>query len=131
MENHASHSPFDLSDRVAVVTGGYGVLGGSLASGLAHAGARVAILGRRRDAAAAKASEICREGGQSIALVADVLDEKELQVARDELLGRWGRIDILVNAAGGNVTRARNDDRPVFEVPSDAFNEVLQLNLHG
>lgn len=131
MENRASRSSFDLTDRVAVVTGGYGVLGGSLASGLARAGARVVVLGRRREAAQAKASEICREGGQSIAVVADVLAENELRAARDEMVARWGRIDILVNAAGGNVTRARNDDRPVFEVPSDAFDEVLQLNLHG
>jgi len=131
MENPGSRSRFDLTDRVAVVTGGYGVIGGSLASGLAAAGARVAVLGRRRDEANARAAVICREGGQAIALAADVLNENELRVARDELLRRWGRIDILVNAAGGNVTRARNDDRSVFEVPADAFDEVLKLNLHG
>ena len=131
MENAPSRSVFDLTDRVAVVTGGYGVLGGGLASGLALAGARVAVLGRRRDAAQAKAAEICREGGQSIPLTADVLDEGAVRSARDELLDRWGRVDILVNAAGGNVARARNDDRSVFEVPGDAFEEVLRLNLHG
>jgi NAD(P)-dependent dehydrogenase (short-subunit alcohol dehydrogenase family) len=131
MENPNSRSPFDLTDRVAVVTGGYGVIGGTLASGLAAAGARVAVLGRRRDEASAKAAEICREGGQSIALTADVLAEDQLREARAEILRRWGRIDILVNAAGGNVARARNDDRSVFDVPLDAFEEVLKLNLHG
>jgi NAD(P)-dependent dehydrogenase (short-subunit alcohol dehydrogenase family) len=64
-------------------------------------------------------------------IVADVLDEQQLHAARDELLGAWGRIDILVNAAGGNVTRARNDDRSIFDVPIDAFDEALRLNLHG
>lgn len=124
-------SAFDLSERVAVVTGGYGVLGGTLASGLAAAGARVAILGRRRDAAEARAEEIRAAGGRALALVADVLDERQLRDARGELLRTWGRIDALVNAAGGNVARSRNDTRPIFDVPADAFDEVVRLNLHG
>lgn len=120
-----------LAGRVAVVTGGYGVLGGTLASGLAAAGARVAVLGRRRDAAEAKAAEIRAKGGEATALVADVLDEAQVRVARDALHAEWGRATILVNAAGGNVARARNDARSPFEVPMDAFDEVLRLNLHG
>jgi NAD(P)-dependent dehydrogenase (short-subunit alcohol dehydrogenase family) len=123
--------PFSLSGKTAVVTGGYGVLGGSIASGLAAAGARVAILGRRRGSAEAKVAELKAEGTDAIALIADVLDESQLAAAREQLVGAWGRIDILVNAAGGNVSRARNDNRPIFEVPSDAFEEVLRLNLHG
>jgi len=126
-----STSAFDLSGRVAVVTGGYGVLGRSLAAGLAAAGARVAVLGRRRDAAQAGAEAIRAAGGEAMALTADVLDEGQLRDARGELLRAWGRVDVLVNAAGGNVARARNDTRPVFEVPADAFDEVLRLNLHG
>jgi NAD(P)-dependent dehydrogenase (short-subunit alcohol dehydrogenase family) len=120
-----------LRGRVAVVTGGYGVLGGAIASGLARSGVRVAILGRRHDAAAAKADEISRAGGEALPLVADVLEAGQLREARARLLEAWGRIDIAVNAAGGNVARARSDDRAVFEVPLDAFDEVLRLNLHG
>jgi NAD(P)-dependent dehydrogenase (short-subunit alcohol dehydrogenase family) len=123
--------PFTLAGRVAVVTGGYGVLGGTLASGLASAKARVVVLGRRRDAAEAKVVEIRERGGEAMALVADVLDDQQVRAARDEIVRAWGRVDILVNAAGGNVTRARNDDRSIFEVPADAFDEVLRLNLHG
>ena len=126
-----SGSPFGLAGRVAVVTGGYGVLGGVIAAGLARAGAAVAILGRRRAAAEAKVQEIRDGGGDAIALVADVLDQAKVRSARDEVLETRGRVDILVNAAGGNVARARSDDRPVFDVPLDAFDEVLQLNLHG
>jgi NAD(P)-dependent dehydrogenase (short-subunit alcohol dehydrogenase family) len=122
---------FDLSGRVAVVTGGYGVLGGSMADGLAAAGVRVAVLGRRREPAERKAAEIRERGGEAIALAADVLDEAQLREARDEVLGGWGRIDILVNAAGGNVARARTDHTPVFAMPADAFDEVVRLNLHG
>ena len=126
-----SESPFGLAGRVAVVTGGYGVLGGVIAAGLARAGAAVAILGRRRAAAEAKVKEIRDGGGDAIALVADVLDQAKVRSARDDLLETRGRVDILVNAAGGNVARARSDDRPVFDVPLDAFDEVLRLNLHG
>jgi NAD(P)-dependent dehydrogenase (short-subunit alcohol dehydrogenase family) len=124
-------SRFDLTGRVAVVTGGYGVLGGSMAAGLAAARARVAILGRRRAAAEQKAERIRQDGGEALALIADALDEGQVREARAELLRHWGRVDILVNAAGGNVARARSDGRSVFEVPLDAFEEVLRLNLHG
>jgi NAD(P)-dependent dehydrogenase (short-subunit alcohol dehydrogenase family) len=122
---------FDLSGRVAVVTGGYGVLGGSMAMGLVAAKARVAILGRRRDAAEQRAGQIRQAGGEARVLIADALDERQVADARDELLRTWGRVDILVNAAGGNVGRARNDTHSVFEVPLDAHEEVLRLNLHG
>ena len=110
-----------------MVCGGYGVLGGVIATELGRAGARVAVLGRRRAAAQEKADEI----GDAIALEADVLDEEALRRARDELRDHWGAADILVNAAGGNVERARNDDRDIFEVPVSAFDEAVRLNLHG
>jgi len=122
---------FDLTGRTAIVTGGYGVLGGSMASALASAGARVAILGRRADAAEEKAAEIRSSGADAVAVVADVLDEVALRTARDELARGWGRLDILINAAGGNVPRARTDTVPVFEMPIDAYDEVVALNLKG
>jgi len=124
-------NPFDITGRVAVVTGGYGVIGSVLARGLANAGARVAILGRRQDAASAEAAAIRAQGGDALALVADATNIEQLGAARDELLSAWGRVDILVNAAGGNVARARSDTISVFEIPPDAFDEVLRLNLHG
>jgi NAD(P)-dependent dehydrogenase (short-subunit alcohol dehydrogenase family) len=124
-------NPFDITGRVAVVTGGYGVIGSVLARGLANAGARVAILGRRRDAASAEAAAIRAQGGDALPLVADATNIDQLRAARDELLASWGRVDILVNAAGGNVARARSDTISVFEIPPDAFDEVLRLNLHG
>ena len=126
-----SANRFDVTGKVAVVTGGYGVLGGCLAKGLAAAGARVAILGRRRDPAQEKAEELRKSGAESRALVADVRDRRQVEAVRDELLRAWDRVDILVNAAGGNVAAARSDDRPVFEVPPGAFDEVLASNLHG
>jgi len=125
-----THS-FDLTGRVAVVTGGYGVLGGGMAEGLGRSGARIAVLGRNRAAADDKAATLAGEGIEAIGVAADVLDGEQLAAARDEVLARWGRIDILINAAGGNVQRARTDNAPVFGLPLDAFDEVVRLNLHG
>jgi NAD(P)-dependent dehydrogenase (short-subunit alcohol dehydrogenase family) len=122
---------FELRGRVAVVTGGYGVLGGSLAAALAGAGARVAVLGRNREAAERKAESLKSASGEAMALVASAVDEGELRRARAALVAAWGGVDILVNAAGGNVARARTDQAPPFGMPFDAFDEVLRLNLHG
>jgi NAD(P)-dependent dehydrogenase (short-subunit alcohol dehydrogenase family) len=121
----------DLAGRVAVVTGGYGVLGGSMADALARAGARIAVLGRNHDAASLKAEQLRAGSFQAMPLVADVLDGEALVAARRRLLEAWGRIDILVNAAGGNVAAARTDRVPVFEMSLPAFDEVVRLNLHG
>jgi NAD(P)-dependent dehydrogenase (short-subunit alcohol dehydrogenase family) len=122
-------SPY--AGRVVVVTGGGGVLGSALASGFAGAGARVAVVDRRPEAGETRAAAIRAAGGDALALVGDVLSREDMDVARDRVVEAWGRVDILVNAAGGNVARARSDDRPVFEIPLDAFDEVLRLNLHG
>jgi NAD(P)-dependent dehydrogenase (short-subunit alcohol dehydrogenase family) len=92
---------------------------------------RVAILGRKVDSAERKAAAIREAGGEAMALSADVTDESQVAAARDELVEAWGAPDILVNAAGGNVQRSRNDNRPSFDVPVDAFDEVVRLNLHG
>lgn len=124
-------SPFDLAGKVAVVTGGYGTIGGMIASGLARAHASVAILGRHRERADAKVAEIRRAGGDATPIVADVLEAAQLRHSAADLRRQFKHVDILVNAAGGNIMRARSDDRSIFDVPADAFDEVLQLNLHG
>lgn len=123
---------FGLDGQVAVVTGGTGVLGGAMARGLARAGARVGVLGRRAAQAQALADEISRAGGEALALPADVLDRAQLQAARAAVLERWGRLDILVNGAGGNVPAATlPPGQRFFDMPAEGFDQVLQLNLHG
>ena len=123
---------FGLEGRVAVITGGSGVLGGAMARGLAGAGARVGVLGRRRGRVDEVAAAITAAGGEAVGLAADVLDPAQLAAARDALLGRWGRMDILVNAAGGNVAGATlAPGGSVFDLPLDAFREVVDLNLLG
>jgi NAD(P)-dependent dehydrogenase (short-subunit alcohol dehydrogenase family) len=131
-EAHVLQSLFSLRGQVAVVTGGTGVLGAEMARGLALAGARVAILGRRAAQAETVAGEITGAGGEALPVPADVTDEAQLRAAREAILGRWGRLDILVNAAGGNLPAATvADDGSVFELGLDAFREVLDLNLLG
>jgi NAD(P)-dependent dehydrogenase (short-subunit alcohol dehydrogenase family) len=123
---------FGLHGRVAVVTGGTGVLGRALAHGLAQAGARVGVLGRRREAAEAVAQEIAAAGGQAMALAADVLRREQLEAARAELLSRWGRLDILVNGAGGNSPAATvPPGGSFFALPAEGLDEVIALNLQG
>jgi NAD(P)-dependent dehydrogenase (short-subunit alcohol dehydrogenase family) len=118
---------FGLEGRVAVVTGGTGALGSAMAAGLAAAGAHVAVMARDAERAEATAREI---GGE--ALPADVLSRDQLEAARERLLESAGRVDILVNAAGGNVPGATlAEGRSVFELPEAAFREVLDLNLLG
>src|SRR5215213_10786286 len=90
---------FSLEGRVAVVTGGTGVLGGAMARGLARAGAKVGVLGRRREKAEAAVRTIEEMGGEALALPADVLDRGQLEAARGAVEERWGRLDVLVNAA--------------------------------
>ncbi len=123
---------FSLEGQVAIVTGSTGVLGGAMAKGLARAGASVGILGRRKERAEAVVAEIEQAGGQALALPADVLDQSQLEAARAAVLERWGRIDILVNAAGGNVPAATlSGDRTFWQLPRDAFAQVFELNLLG
>jgi len=123
---------FSLGGKTAIVTGGTGVLGGAIARGLAAAGAQVGILGRRADRAAAVAQEIQADGGQAFALPADVLHKPSLEAAHAHVLSRSGRVDVLVNAAGGNVPAATVfGDLTFFELTQEAFEEVVGLNLTG
>jgi NADP-dependent 3-hydroxy acid dehydrogenase YdfG len=95
-------SLFDLGGRVAVVTGGTGSLGEAMARGLGRSGARVAILARHRDSLDAVADHMRRDGIEVLALAADVLQMPQLAAAREAVIGEWGRVDVLINAAGGN-----------------------------
>ena len=123
---------FSLDGKVAVVTGGTGVLGGAMARGLAAAGAQVGILGRRKANAEAMVSAIETDGGIAMALQADVLDKEQLQTARTALLDAWGRVDILVNAAGGNMPGATVfGDLTFFDLSREAVEQVMALNFTG
>ena len=123
---------YSLDGMTAVVTGGTGVLGGAMAHGLAWAGVKVGVLGRHRDTADAVVGDIETAGGEGLALIADVLERGQLEQARDTVIDRWGRLDILINAAGGNIRAAtESDDSNFFQIPPDALDKVVALNLQG
>lgn len=125
-------SLFSLEGKSAIVTGGTGVLGGAIARGLAAAGARVGILGRRAELAAQVAGAITQAGGVALPLPADVLDPAQLEAAREQALAAWGGIDILVNAAGGNIPAATIvGERSFFDMEPAALEQVVKLNLNG
>ncbi|MFN6472101.1 MAG: SDR family oxidoreductase [Nostoc sp. SerVER01] len=126
------HQLFSLKDQVAVVTGGSGVLGGAMARGLALAGARVVVLGRNEVRANAVVADITANGGETMAVLADVSDRSQLEIAKHAILKHWGQIDILVNAAGGNIPAATiTADASFFDMPHVAFEQVVSLNLVG
>ena len=123
---------FRLDGRVAVVTGGSGVIGGVVARTLAEAGAQVGVLARREEAVQATVHTIRAGGGDAFALPADVLDRSQLEAACAAVLGRRGRIDVLVNAAGGNRPEATlAENQRFFDLPPDALDDVVRLNLFG
>ena len=128
----SSREQFSLDGKVAVITGGTGVLGGAMARGLAEAGARVAIMGRREAKATEIAGEISAADHDAIPLPADVLDEASLQAARQILLDEWGSVDVLINCAGGNRPDATVfGDLTFFNVPRNALEGVVGLNFTG
>lgn len=123
---------FGLSGKVAIITGGTGALGSAMALGLASAGARVAVLGRREERAREIVNTMQQGGGEGMPLPADVLDRDQLERARDAVLAKWGSIDILVNAAGGNVPAATlPPGKSFFDMAQEGFEEVIALNLYG
>jgi len=123
---------FNLSGKVAIITGGAGVLGSAMAKGLVQAGAKVAILSRTASKVEKAVADIKAIGGESLALIADVLDESQLIDARNKVLKTWGRIDILVNAAGGNMKGATiMPDQDIFNLSMEDFTKVTELNLKG
>ena len=126
------HTLFDVSDLTAVITGGSGQLGQAMAAALAMAGARVAVLGRRSEAANAVAAAIQVDGGSAIGIACDVLDRASLQSAREQVTRTFGPADILINAAGGNAPAATvSADHSFFDVDVAAANQVFGLNFTG
>ncbi len=123
---------FDIKGKVAVVTGGSGNLGGSISKYLAANGVKVAVIGRTQENVDLRLSKIEKAGGIGIGLVVDVLNIAELKIARETILNKWGRIDILVNTAGGNLPGATlTEQQTVFDMKIKDFNKVTDLNLNG
>ena len=138
---YAYDIPFhvDLSGRVALVTGGNGGIGGMFCRALAACGAKVIVLGRNLARCEQVAGEIVAGGGEADAISADVTDEAAMLRVKEEVERRYGKLNILVNAAGGNVRSATvpqeqmadGGEKTYFDVPADDIQKEIDLNLRG
>jgi NAD(P)-dependent dehydrogenase (short-subunit alcohol dehydrogenase family) len=123
---------FSLQNKVIIVTGATGVLGQSFIEAIADSGGVVGILGRKAEVAEQRAKVINSRGGKAVALVADVMNAEQLQTANQKMLDQFGKIDGLVNGAGGNrpggVLQPGGD---IFDLQIEGMKEVMELNLWG
>jgi NAD(P)-dependent dehydrogenase (short-subunit alcohol dehydrogenase family) len=123
---------FSLTDKVIVVTGGTGILGKAFVNGIVEAGGTVGILGRNKAVAEERAKIINSNGGSAMALVADVMNSGELILAKNKILDAFGRIDGLVNGAGGNMPQGvLQPEDDIFNMNLEGMKQVMELNLWG
>lgn len=114
---------FNLAGKAAAVVGGGGVLGGEMALGLARAGADIAILASKAEAAETRANEIRALGRRALGIKVDATVKADLQAALDRMLAEWGRVDILINAAG------INSGTPFLEISEEEWHKILDVDL--
>lgn len=123
---------FDIKDRVAVITGGTGVLGREIGKYLALQGMRVVLLGRNEERGKALEAEIRALGGAAVFMAADVMDMESMRTVCQRVMDRHGRVDALLNAAGGNMPGATiGPSGTVFDIQVEEFQRVLNVNLTG
>ncbi len=125
-------SVFGLDGKVIVITGGTGILGSAMASGLLYAGAAVVLLGTSDEKIKRVVDTLKPIGREVIGLKCNVLDEESVNAAHAAVLKRFGRIDVLINAAGGNLPGATiGVDQTIFDLQMKQFSQVVDLNLNG
>lgn len=123
---------FDIKDYVVVITGGTGILGRCIAKYLALEGAQVVILGRKEEVGNAIANEIAAAGGKCEFMKTDVMNQDIVKKNCEDILAKYGRVDTLLNAAGGNMAGAViAPEGNIFDLKIEDFQKVLNLNLTG
>ena len=132
MDSAYLESLFSVKDKVVALTGGGGILCGAMARALGRLGAKVVVLDLLADAAQRVADDVTAQGGEALALRADVLDQASIEASLQKALERFGRVDALINGAGGNKKEATTSpDLSFFDLPPDAFQWVFNLNFMG
>lgn len=122
---------YNLNGKVAIITGGGGVIAGQMAKGLIQCGVKVVLLDRSEEVVSERVKEL-EQYGEAVGLYCDVLKEEALIDVKEEVLSRYGRIDILINAAGGNMPGATiSPDQTIFDMDMTDFTKVMNLNLNG
>ena len=123
---------FDIKGRVIVITGGTGVLGTSMTEYLAEQGAKMVVLGRNKEKGEGIVNSIKEKGGEGIFLQSDVNDIEVVKQNAEDVVAKYGRIDVLINGAGGNMPGATiGPDKNIFDLDINAFTTVVDLNLMG
>lgn len=123
---------FSLKGKVIIVTGGTGILGNAFVDAIVEAGGAVGILGRNEAVANGRADAINKNGGNALALIADVLNEDQLKAAKDKAVAHFGKIDGLVNAAGGNMPEGvLQPGEDIFSMNLEGMKKVMDINLWG
>ena len=123
---------FSIAGKVAVISGAGGVLGGSIAKSFVKAGAKVVALDIRQEQLDVRVKELEEQGGEAVGFVCNVLENSSLEQVAEKILAQWGRIDILVNVAGGNMPGATlTPDQHVFDMKLEDWQKVVDLNLNG
>jgi NAD(P)-dependent dehydrogenase (short-subunit alcohol dehydrogenase family) len=132
MNNDTLDQLFNLHDKIAVITGGGGVLCGTMSRALAQAGTKVVVLDISLEAAQKVVDDIRSGDVEAVALHCDVLDKASIERAAESILEKFGRVDILINGAGGNKKEATtSSDMPLFDLPPEAVKCVFNLNFLG
>jgi NAD(P)-dependent dehydrogenase (short-subunit alcohol dehydrogenase family) len=127
-----SERSHDFTGQTIAITGGTGVLGGEMACALAATGANVALLDKNVARGPALLERMGPHAGRAAVIETDVLDPASVTRALDALVERYGRVDVLINGAGGNHPKATtNPDTKFFDLPADALRWVFDLNLIG
>lgn len=123
---------FSVRDKVIIISGGTGVLGKAIAVHLAKEGAKMIILGRNPQKVEALVKEIKDDGGFAFAAIADVTDENELQNLREILSKEFDKVDVLINAAGGNMPGAIvTPDQTISDLSGEDVKKIMDLNYMG
>jgi Dehydrogenases with different specificities (related to short-chain alcohol dehydrogenases) len=123
---------FDIKDRVIVITGGTGVLGSCMVEYLAEQGAKVVVLARNKETGDKLVNGIQAKGQEALFLQSDVNNKAVLEQNCADVIAKYGRVDVLINGAGGNMPGATiGPDKTIFDLDVDAFKTVVDLNLFG
>ncbi|RUT72305.1 SDR family oxidoreductase [Flavobacterium cupreum] len=125
-------SIFNLKGKIALITGGAGVLGSNMANVLAKQGVITGIVSQSLEKANAAVAEIEKNGGKAFAIQANVLNKEDLEQAKDLIVEKYGRLDILINAAGGNMPGATiSPDQAIYDLKTEDLQKVVDLNIIG
>lgn len=124
---------YSIEGKVAIITGAGGVLGGSVAKSFMRAGAKVVALDIRQEQLDKRIEELNAIGnGEAMGLICNVLDIDSIKAMANKVVEKWGRIDILINIAGGNMPGATlRPDQPIFDMKIEDWNKVTNLNMNG